>query len=699
MPPTCVSSEKSTASVKARVLRVGDGSLGGRVADRDVAAKRIVGRSLVGDDVELDAVRGQPRNRLGRIRNESDHGRAPVVADRGHRFRVVVGREVDPAVAQPPFGPDGIDLDDEGASAVLRNGESLGGAHAAEPRGQDSAAGERPVEMLVGDRAERLVGEAENPLRPDVEPAGRRHLSEHRQACILEAMELFLGRPGGHEHRGGDQHPWRVQVARDDRDRASGLHDEGLVIGEPLEGGHDTGEVAVAARSLSVAAVDDEARGIFGDVWIEVVQQAAKRSFLLPSAAAQGRAARGAGGRVERRRGLVHRGDCSVPRVSGTPLLVGLAGAGGASLALWLAALLDPARPWDLQPQAEDDRVADPASWPPVTVVVPARNEAAYLPRTLPALLEQDYPAEWRVVVVDDRSDDGTAGVARSLADERLTVLEGGPLPAGWAGKVWALGQGIAAAGAPEYLLLTDADILHTPSSLRALVADAEANGLALTSRMARLHCRTLAERLVIPPFLFFFNVLYPMRRVGDPADTRAAAAGGCILVRRQALEGVGGISAVRGEVIDDVNLARVMKASGGRIRLAVSRDSVTSLRKHSLGSAWRMVRRTAFDELRYSWLRLAGAVGGLTLLFVVPPGLVGLAIGGGAPGVWRLALGLLGGAAWTASAVAYLPTVRLFGLGPLWSATLPAGGLLYAGMTVDSALQHVRARGGRTSW
>ena len=251
--------------------------------------------------------------------------------------------------------------------------------------------------------------------------------------------------------------------------------------------------------------------------------------------------------------------------------------------------------------------MADPASWPPVTVVVPARNEAVYLPRTLHALLEQDYPAEWRVVVVDDRSDDGTASVARSLADERLTVLEGDPLPPGWAGKVWALGQGIAAAGAPEYLLLTDADILHTPGSLRALVADAEADGLALTSRMARLHCRTLAERFVIPPFLFFFNVLYPMRRVGDPADTRAAAAGGCILVRRQALEGVGGISAVRGEVIDDVNLARVMKASGGRIRLAVSRDSVTSLRKHSFGCG---LAHGAPNGVRRASLLLAAAGG-----------------------------------------------------------------------------------------
>ena len=365
--------------------------------------------------------------------------------------------------------------------------------------------------------------------------------------------------------------------------------------------------------------------------------------------------------------------------------------AGGVSLVAWARVLLDPARPWDLEPVGEDDTAPPPDRWPSVCAVVPARNEAAFIPHTLPALLAQDYPGPFRTVLVDDRSTDGTAAVAGALADGRLTVVAGKPLPAGWTGKVWALDQGLAVAGAPDYLLLTDADIRHTPGSLRALVADGESNRLELTSRMALLHCQSVAERLVIPPFLFFFNLLYPMRRVNDPSSTVAAAAGGCILLRRLALEQADGFESIRGNIIDDVSLARLIKSAGGRIRLAVSRRDVASLRSHSFGSAWKMVSRTAFDELRYSWLRLAAALAGLVLLFAVPPSLVVLAaIGGGAGTGWRVAIGVLGGGAWAISAAVYGRTVRFFGLNPLWALALPVGGLVYGGMTLDSAARHL---------
>jgi hopene-associated glycosyltransferase HpnB len=258
---------------------------------------------------------------------------------------------------------------------------------------------------------------------------------------------------------------------------------------------------------------------------------------------------------------------------------------------------------------------------------------------------------------------------------------------------VWALEQGIASAGTPDYLLLTDADIVHVPGSLRALVADAEAGSLDLTSRLARLHCRSLAERLVIPPFVFFFNVLYPMPRVNDPRSRKAAAAGGCVLVRRAALDAAGGVQAIRAELIDDVNLARLLKSSGRRIRLAISRGDVRSIRRHTFRSGWRMVRRTAFDELGYSYPRLAATLAGLVLLFAVPPGLVALALGGfGLSPGWRVALGLLGASGWAASAIAYLPAIRLYGLGRLWTITLPLSGLLYGGMTLDSAARHLRS-------
>lgn len=371
---------------------------------------------------------------------------------------------------------------------------------------------------------------------------------------------------------------------------------------------------------------------------------------------------------------------------------------GAAALLAWLAVALDPARPWDQRPVAEDEPPPpDPATWPAVCVLVPARDEAAYLPRTLPALLEQDYPGPWRAVVVDDRSTDGTAEVARRLGDERLTVIEGGPLPGGWVGKVWALSQGAAPAGEP-YLLLTDADIRHAPGSLRRLVAESEAAGLALNSRMARLRTISRAERLLIPPFLFFFTLLYPMRRVNRPGRV-AAAAGGCILLSRDALARAGGFDAIRGEVIDDVRLARAIKRLGVPIRLSVSRGDVTSLREYgSTGSVWRMVRRTAFDELRYSWWRLAGVLAGMAVLDAGPPVCVAAAaVGAGPGGGARIAIAALGAAAWAVMAAIYLPSLRLLRVAPGWALTLPVAGVLYAGMTADSALRHVMGR--RSAW
>ena len=370
-------------------------------------------------------------------------------------------------------------------------------------------------------------------------------------------------------------------------------------------------------------------------------------------------------------------------------------GLGALSLLSWLAVLFRPGRPWDLQPVAEDQPEAPaPSAWPSVCVLVPARNESSSLPRTLPALVAQDYPGEWRVVVIDDRSTDDTSRVARSIGTGRTTVRAGEELPEGWVGKVWALQQG-AEKAAEKYLLLTDADILHAPHSLRRLVAESEAAGLALNSRMARLRCESSIERLLIPPFVWFFNLLYPMRRVNDAASSVAAAAGGCILLRRDALEKAGGFASIRGELIDDVNLARRIKTSGGTLRLSLSREDVRSLRDYAtVGPIWRMVRRTAFTELQRSWLRVFGALASLLVLFAVPPLL--LAAGGALAIEDRrfLLATLLGFLAWALMAGAYRGAPRSFGLSGLRAWTLPPAGLLYALMTLDSAL-----RGGRKDW
>jgi hopene-associated glycosyltransferase HpnB len=368
--------------------------------------------------------------------------------------------------------------------------------------------------------------------------------------------------------------------------------------------------------------------------------------------------------------------------------------------------LLHPARPWDLRPTDEEGGPApEPGAWPAVAVLVPARNEAGTLPETLPALLAQDLLGEWSVVLVDDRSADGTAAVARELAagDPRLRLVDGTPLPEGWVGKVWALEQGRRAAcaspgAAPELLLLTDADIRHAPGSLARLVAEAEASGLDLVSRMARLRCSSRAERLLIPPFVLFFLLLYPLRRANRDGGRVAAAAGGCMLVRRSALEAAGGLEAIRGALIDDLALARAVKRSGGRVRLRRSEGIVTSVRAYDgVADVWRMVRRSAFTQLRRSWLLLGATLVGLALLFVVPPaalvaGVVALARGDG--GGWApLGAGAVG---WALAAIVALPAVRALDLRPLWALTLPLSGALYAGMTLDSALRGARGGGWR---
>jgi hopene-associated glycosyltransferase HpnB len=335
---------------------------------------------------------------------------------------------------------------------------------------------------------------------------------------------------------------------------------------------------------------------------------------------------------------------------------------------------------------------------------VPARNEAGALPRTLPALLAQAYPGPWRLVVVDDRSGDGTAAVAlrAGAGDRRLSVVRGEPLPDGWAGKVWALEQAWrrAAAGddAPELLLLTDADILHAPGSLRALVAEAEAGGLDLVSRMARLRCRSRAERLLIPAFVLFFFMLYPMRWANRPGGRVAAAAGGCVLVRAGVLRRAGGLAAIRGALIDDLALARAVKGAGGTARLALSVGAVTSLRPYpDVAAVWRMVRRSAFTQLRRSWALLAAVTALLLLMFLVPPACLAGGIAGAAAGADGWVLPLAAGAgAWVVMAVVALPAVRAFGLPRPWALALPLAGLLYALMTVDSALRGPRGAGWR---
>ncbi|MFE2508825.1 glycosyltransferase [Streptomyces naganishii] len=373
------------------------------------------------------------------------------------------------------------------------------------------------------------------------------------------------------------------------------------------------------------------------------------------------------------------------------------------SLAAWLWLLLAQGFFWrtdvrlpraaagDPPPPAEPDA----GEWPAVCVVVPARDEASVLPRSLPTLLAQDYPGRAEVFLIDDGSTDGTGDLARELARAGgglpLTVASPGEPPAGWTGKLWAVrhGIGLARGRAPEYLLLTDADIAHAPDSLRRLVASARAGGFDLVSQMARLRVESAWERLVVPAFVYFFAQLYPFRRIGRRGSRTAAAAGGCVLLRADTAERARVPDAIRQAVIDDVALARAVKGGGGHIWLGLA-EGVDSVRPYPrLHDLWRMVSRSAYAQLRHSPLLLLGTVAGLVLVYLVPPvALVAGLAGGSAAGA------LAGGLAWLVMTGTYVPMLRYYRL-PLWLAPLlPLTAFLYLLMTVDSAVQHYRGRG-----
>ena len=357
------------------------------------------------------------------------------------------------------------------------------------------------------------------------------------------------------------------------------------------------------------------------------------------------------------------------------------------ALAAWIYLLLARGLFWMARERDDRREPAAPAQWPAVTAVVPARNEADVIARSIGSLLAQDYPGDFRVVLVDDNSDDSTGAAARALdGGGRLRVIGGAPLASGWTGKLWAVRQGVAAASeaGPKYLLLTDADIAHSPDNLRRLVARAEAGGLVLTSLMAKLTVETWPERLLIPAFVFFFDMLFPFAWVNDPSRATAAAAGGCMLVDREALATAGGIEAIAGAIIDDCALGARMKRVGP-IWLGLT-DRARSLRPYEgLGEIGRMVSRSAYAQLGYSPWLLAGTLLGMGLVYLAAPVLALFADG---------AARWVGLAAWLAMAGAYGPMLRFYRQSPLLGLALPVIGALYTAFTLQSALDVWRGRG-----
>ena len=336
----------------------------------------------------------------------------------------------------------------------------------------------------------------------------------------------------------------------------------------------------------------------------------------------------------------------------------------------------------------------EPGAWPSVVAIIPARDEADMIAQSVGSLLRQDYSGPFSVVVVDDQSADGTAAVASNAASDarapdRLKIVTGTGPPPGWTGKLSAMRQGLAeveaSAQAPEFVLFTDADIAYAPNVLSRLVAIARAKNSVLTSLMVKLRCESTAERWLAPAFVFFFQMLYPFAWVNDPSRTTAAAAGGCMLVRREALHAAGGLEAVRNALIDDCALGALMKGQGP-IWLGLT-ESVDSLRAYSTFAEFqRMVSRSAFAELRYSPLRLAGAIGGMGLVYVAPLLFAIFARG---------AAQAIGAITWAMMAIAFAPMLRHYGRSVICGFALPAIAAAYVAFTFDSAYQYWRGRGG----
>lgn len=363
------------------------------------------------------------------------------------------------------------------------------------------------------------------------------------------------------------------------------------------------------------------------------------------------------------------------------------------SLAIWLYLLLFHGGFWRVSAiLAPSPRIDEPAAR--VAVVIPARDEAEVVGECVGSLLRQTGSHAIHIFLVDDASTDGTADVARRAAEEagktsNLTVIAGRELPPGWSGKLWAVNQGVERAGGidPDFVLLTDADIVHAADSVATLVAIARNGGYGLASCMVKLHCETFAERALIPAFVFFFLKLYPPAWIASPRRKTAGAAGGSILIRPQALDRAGGIAAIRGEVIDDCALARRVKDSGGRIWLGLTATTRSVRPYGGFSGIGKMISRGAFNQLHHSAPMLLLALLGLAITYLVPPALAMFS--------HRTIPALLGASAWILMAACFLPIVRFYRLSPLWAVALPLVSIFYMGASVHSAFKFWSGRGG----
>ncbi len=381
--------------------------------------------------------------------------------------------------------------------------------------------------------------------------------------------------------------------------------------------------------------------------------------------------------------------------MSGINPMLGFA---GLSLLIWLYLTLFHHGFWrrrEFLPQK-----ANQLDWPDIISITPARNEQSVIKRSISSLLSQDYAGQYQIILVNDNSEDDTLKHAQSVINaarnsHRVKILQAPPLEPGWSGKLWALHNGfksIPESKRPDYYWLSDADIIHAPDTLARLVTLARQNDLAMTSLMVTLNCKTFWEGLIIPAFIYYFQMLYPFAATANPKSHFAGGAGGCILIRRDALEAIGGISAIKETLIDDCALAAAIKQRGYNIWLGHGTDSHSIRESAKLVDLWKMVTRTAFTQLNFSYLRLFGAIFGMVIMYAGP---VLAVFSGLASGYWPLSV--IGAVTWSLMAVTYAPTIRAYGRSPLASLLMPLTAHLFMAMTLHSAWLHLK--GSHSGW
>lgn len=354
---------------------------------------------------------------------------------------------------------------------------------------------------------------------------------------------------------------------------------------------------------------------------------------------------------------------------------------------------------------------------PRVSILVPARNEAEMLPKTLPGLLQQNYP-DYEVVLVDDGSSDGTGDVAeriaRSLPPEaaaRLRLIRSREaLPPGWVGKNHALhlafesvcAQASSSARPSEWVLATDADIVFHPQALRAGLSIAEQKQADLVTIFAFMQCESFWEKLMMPGFGLLISSVFPQKLINSPRASVALASGGYILMRREVWAKQGGYRAIQSEMIDDLNTARLVKHSGHRIFASATRDLISTRMYESFSEVWEGLRKNAFAGHRFNIVKALAAAGGYLLCNALPLGVLAwfgvrwLSGGGKAVGPEVTAV-TLAAAEYFLVGLLHMPVLRYLYIGAGYGLLSPLAATLYAVITVESMLRTLA--GGGVSW